>query len=179
LNTSVPDTIIIVCGRICSGKSTIAKLLSDHLSYPLGSFGGYLLSYCFENKLPTDREHLQKLGQQKIQNDPHQFVKDVIKFYNPGSTNLVLDGVRHRIVYDIIKKLSNKFYSVYVEADLKTRYQRYVSRHHIKYEKFISVDTHPVELETERLKPLSDLVIDTTAPVENVLLKFIKKVQAK
>lgn len=172
------DKVIIVSGRICSGKTTIAKLLSDRLSFPFGSFGGYLSAYSQHHKLKTDREGLQELGQQKVQTNPSQFVKDVIEFYRGVPNSIVLDGIRHRIIFDKIKELTRKPYSVYVEADVETRYQRYLLRANIDYPAFLLLDNHPVELETETLKPFCDVIVDTTIPFEDVLSGFLRQILA-
>ena len=170
------DIIIVLIGRICSGKSTVAKVLSERLSFPLASFGNYLIAYCGQKNLPTDRASLQKVGQEMVNTNPTQFLQNVIDYHRGDSTSLVLDGIRHKVIFESVKGLAKNVVAVFMDADLETRYKRYLTRNIIDYKTFLVLDTHPVELETEILKPFCDVVIDSTVNYENVLYDLIKKI---
>src|SRR3989338_6976651 len=60
------DTKIYVAGKICSGKSTLAKKIAEHTGYPLISFGGILKDHLVRSDLPVTRESLQRIGQELI-----------------------------------------------------------------------------------------------------------------
>lgn len=170
------DTIIALSGRICSGKSTVAKALFERLTFPIGSFGNYLIAYCSQKSLPTDRAYLQEVGQEMVEANPTQFLQNVVDYHIGDSKSLILDGIRHKVIFESVKGLAKNVISVFVDADLETRYKRYLTRKKIDYETFLALDNHPVELETESLKPLCDIVIDSTANYENILSNLIKKI---
>ncbi len=173
-------TIIALSGRISSGKTYAARLINEEFSYPIVSFGEYLKQYCISEGLSIQRQTLQDIGEKLIKSNPQKFLTDVISNYTNEAPIIILEGVRHRSILNLIKSDPYKCIMIFTEADQKTRFERYSSRIKItdpdkSWNDFIARDNHPVELEIESLKVLSDLVIDTTSDYKQTLYNFISQ----
>lgn len=151
-NHLIPDKAIVIVGLICSGKSFLAKRISEMYNIPIASFGGYLREYSLSNNLPVDRGSLQDIGERFIKEDPELFLSNVLKRYSVRG-RLVVEGVRHRIVFQLIKKLCPQSISIFLDVGYEIRYQRFLLRNKdsdsaLKSEtEFQKVNEHPVELE--------------------------------
>ncbi|MCW3094143.1 MAG: hypothetical protein JWP81_5212 [Ferruginibacter sp.] len=161
--------LITISGGICSGKTYTANLISKKTDFPVASFGGYLKHYSTNNNLPIDRKSLQDMGEKFVQTSPQQFLKDVINYYAGNSDSVIIEGVRHISIFELINVLADKKIAIYVEADLQTRYNRYCNRskdsdNFKTFEQFMLQDRHPVELETQSLKSKCNIIIDSTLP---------------
>jgi cytidylate kinase len=158
---------IIIIGEISSGKSTLAKRICDAYKLPKASFGGYLLQYCKDHNLPENaRKDLQNLGQEMIDNDARDFLKKVISFSTNNPNQLVFEGVRHKVIFDEISKISKETISLYVDATISQRLLRFVNREkeidtNKTEEDFNRDSSHPVEKEIPYLKSLCSLIIQS------------------
>ena len=170
------DNIIGIGGKICSGKSFVAAIISKQYGFPVASFGSYLRFYCHEKKLSDDRENLQDLGEKFVKEKPRQFLLDVIHHFIGDSSSIIIEGIRHKIILDLIKDVTKKSILIFVEADARTRYERYKQREteEINFEEFIVLDNHPVEKEIEDMKPLYDYTIPATKNYNEELLTFLQ-----
>lgn len=149
---------IIVIGPICSGKSMIAQTIAAEYNFPVASFGGYLKQYALENGLGTERKDLQDLGEKFILERPKAFLEDVMSFSLTHGSVLIFEGVRHRIIFNMIRELSEDSLSVFIDIPYNVRWQRFLSRDKssdtIKTEQeFEKMNAHPVEKEILSLKP--------------------------
>ncbi|MDA9554653.1 ATP-binding protein [Pelobium sp.] len=144
---------IILIGRICSGKSSLAKLLSESLHIPKASFGGYLANLAPQLNLEANRENLQNLGQSLIDKNADKFLEDVI-IYSGSSEEMIFEGVRHEIIKEKIEQISQSTISFYIEVSQEVRYKRCIERQgiNISYNDFCIEDGHLVEKEIESLK---------------------------
>lgn len=75
--------------------------------------------------------------------------------------------MRHKSIFEEINQLTENHLAVFVEADLETRYKRYFSRNNdsdeVKtFEQYKIADSHSVEMEIEFLKPLCNIVVDSS-----------------
>jgi dephospho-CoA kinase len=169
---------IIICGAICSGKSYTANLLSERINYPVASFGKYLKKYCEDHNLPTDRNTLQNVGEKFVETIPQQFLADVINHFIGNSSNMIIEGVRHSVIFNLITNLFKTTTAIFIETDDLTRYERYCFREKdsndlITFEEFMLQNEHPVEIETQLLKPLCDITIDSTKPLDETIFNFL------
>lgn len=161
------DIAIAIVGRISSGKSTFAKELSSSYNINIASFGSYLKHYCETNSFKTDRKTLQQIGDKFIHERPETLLSNVIKHFIQDSNSLIFEGVRHRIIFDELKKSSRRYISIFIDADQITRYKRYNDRKKDadidkSWKEFLVIDNHPVELEIETLKGDCDIIVDST-----------------
>jgi cytidylate kinase len=159
-------TTIAIIGKICSGKSTIARRISANLDLPIISFGAYLTRYSKDNNLPTDRVSLQNLGNHFIKEDSGKFLRNVILFQPIIPDSMIIEGVRHLSIQKELADISNKSIFIFVEAPIKTRYDRYCSRIKesdkiVSYEEFLVIDNHVVESEIDLLKSKCQITSDT------------------
>jgi hypothetical protein len=110
---------------------------------------------------------LQDTGDAFVRENPKQFLMDVIAHFICSSDKIILEGVRHKSILEAVNQLTEDRLSVFVEADLATRYKRYFERNkdsdEVKtLEQFKIADSHSVEMEIESLKPLCNVVVDST-----------------
>lgn len=171
-------SIITISGRISSGKTYAANLIKTELCLPVASFGGYLKHYCEKNNLTTDRKTLQDTGESLVSEDPEQFVVDVITHFIGTSDRIILEGVRHKSILEAVNQLTENRVSVFIDANLETRYKRYFERNKdmdgVKtFEQFKIADSHSVEMEIESLKPLCNVVVDSTKEYSSALIFFL------
>jgi dephospho-CoA kinase len=174
------DLLICLLGKICSGKSTIGQMLSENLVIPKSSFGGYLIHYSNMRDLPTDRQSLQNLGEKLIESNALWFLNETIDFGRGQSKSLILDGVRHKVILDGLNAISEKTIFICVDADLQLRYQRYLTREkkadsNKDYQKFLEAESHKVEQETERLREVCHIVIDSKSANKEDILSRVKE----
>ena len=169
------NKVIIISGHICSGKSYTANLISQKIKYPVASFGKYLKHYCEKNNLPADRKSLQDIGEKFVETKPQQFLNDVINHFIGDSNAIIIEGVRHLSIFELIQNIAESTTSIFIEADYKTRYNRYCNR--IKesddfksFEEFILLDEHPAEVEIKSLKSLCNITISSTKPLDEHIL---------
>lgn len=168
---------ITIIGRISSGKSTLANSIHDML--PLSqiiSFGSYLKSYCEMQKWDFDRNFLQNLGQQFIDENPDEFLKQVVDFWNPKKNEiLIFEGIRHKSIFEAVNKHYPSIASIYLDLNAKDRYERYKNRNKeidkaISNDDFFVLDNHKVELEIEGLKSNCSLVFNAGSISQNLSL---------
>lgn len=176
------EKAILIVGRIASGKSTIAKLMSSQYQLPIASFGSYLKSYRLSKGLSVDRADLQNLGEDFIRKDPKSFLTEVIKFSNGGSKVMIFEGVRHKIIFELIKKMCPKAFSIYIDVSDTTRLERFLARHKdidvLKSKsEFMAANSHSAESEIVQLKGLCDYVISVfeDAPFRMKLNSFLSE----
>lgn len=172
-------TIITISGRISSGKSFAADLIKKEFELPVASFGGYLRHYCGKNNLPNDRKTLQDTGEAIVKENPKQFLENVLAHFIGSADKIVLEGVRHKSILEVVNQLTQNRLSVFVEADLQTRYKRYFERNKdsddVKtFEQFKIADSHSVEMEIESLKPLCSITVDSTKGYSTELFSFLR-----
>jgi cytidylate kinase len=174
---------VVLVGRICSGKSYFGKPLSDATSVPIASFGKYLNHFSGINGLPADRNSLQNLGEKFVSTDHVNFLNEVIKYFIADTSNLIFDGVRHNKILDRIYEISNETICIFLDATQEIRFDRFNTRQKSSdarksFEEFIKIDTHPVEMETESIRPRCNYILDSTinnsSLVESLLLRFKK-----
>ncbi|HXD91640.1 MAG TPA: AAA family ATPase [Bacteroidia bacterium] len=172
---------IVIIGRICSGKSTLANAISSQLQIPIASFGGFLVNYCKRHNIKIEhRDVLQNLGNTFIQKEPSKFLLDVIEFSVGNSNRIIFEGVRHKIILLEIQKMSKSIFSIFVDVETQERYKRMVRRakdsDEVKnFDEFLKLDNHIVEKEIELLKPSADLIIGSDYDFEHVIksLRFL------
>lgn len=171
-------SIITISGRICSGKSFAANLIKDEFGFPVASFGGYLKNYCEKSNLPIDRETLQNVGEAFIKTEPDKFLINVISFSIGHANRIIIEGVRHKSIFNAVNQLAEAHMAIFLDARLEVRYERYSKRNKdsdkVKtFEQFVLFDNHTVELEIESLKNHCDITIDSTKDYSSELLSYL------
>lgn len=175
---------IIIIGRICSGKTTYSKEIAKFLNTEVKSFSAFLKHYCEMNGIQANRENLQNIGEELINTQPRVFLENVINFEKGTSEIVIFEGVRHKIILDEINNLSEKTIPIFICADGKTRFNRYINRDKkddvkISFDQFIAIDNHPVEMEIESLKSKCILIVDSVNLPINLTIEKIKNLLYK
>jgi cytidylate kinase len=158
------DLTIIIIGKICSGKSTLAKDFARWVGYPIASFGSFLKDYSVERQLPIDRAALQDLGNSFIEKDPNTFLGEVIAHQNSTAPNLIFEGVRHKVILDEIRAISMRSFAIYIDATETVRLERFIKREKDIDKNNAALDFtersgHVVEQEVEDLKQYCDFTL--------------------
>jgi len=159
-------TTIGIIGKICAGKSTIAKEISERFRIPIISFGSFLIDYSKKNNLPTDRNSLQNLGNHFIQQDAGRFLKNVISTQSEIKGLMIIEGIRHLSIYNEIERISEKCIFIFIDTSIEIRYVRYCDRlkesdKKVDLSEFYVIDNHNVEKEIDSLKDKCQFIIKT------------------
>ena len=174
---------IVVCGAIASGKTTTADFLGSHFSLPVVSFGSYVNHMAGQTGLPRHRKSLQDLGDRLYRTlGPAKFLISVLNYFEiKKHQSVVFDGVRHVPILMEIRKCALKTVAVYLDADKEERYRRNKTQLFggRSPEEFQTIDLHPVELQTQDLKELCDLVLDATQPLPEVRKNLLHRLSIR
>jgi len=91
--------ILGVTGTISSGKGKISDILHK-LGFKHHSFSSTIRAIARERKIPIDREHLSKLGQQLAKESPDEsliakrVIEHILKDKKKGEDHFVIEGIR-------------------------------------------------------------------------------------
>lgn len=165
---------IVVCGLICSGKSTIVKSLSVEYGWDIISFGNYVRHVGLHQDGIFRRRDLQQLGILLLNScGAEAFLSDVIQFAEPKSDTHVFDGVRHMLIVNAIRKRYESSLIVFTSASVEQRYGRCISRSRIgdpilSVQEFSLLDSHKIEIGTREIEQEADLSLNTSIPLERL-----------
>jgi len=155
------NSIICFSGLPQTGKTTLSRRLALELRCKFVSFGDFVRQEAIKRGIANaTRRDLQDLGQDLVKDDVTEFCKEVLRTvqFSPGE-QIVIDGVRHKEVLDVISKISHNqpVKVIYLTASDRTRRRR--TPQHLD---LASIESHEVESEIETdIKRLADLVIET------------------
>jgi len=166
---SRPETLLLLSGEICAGKSSVAKVLIQEFNFRPIETGKFLKSKATKLGLSTDRKSLQKLGNQLDVDTGGEWLIDLMEFFKEPSEatkTYLLDSVRKDFQIQIFRNLTAlNVAHIHVTAPEKAKKSRYELRREtlehdsqISYEDAINEET---ELGVKRLQNLADLVLDT------------------
>jgi len=172
---------LLLCfsGQIGSGKSSVSTAVSAALGWGYTGFGGYLRNEIVRlGGDPTDRQRLQDLGQQRIENDPTAFCRDVLSSagFRPGD-DFVVDGIRHVTIFEILAVVGRPSNArlLFLGATEDARTARVQSR--VDAEDFVRASTHRVEAELQDALPRrADAVIDANQSLARVVADCLELV---
>jgi dephospho-CoA kinase len=154
--------IIGISGQISSGKSTLAKALANALSGQVISFGNFVRTEATKRGVDVGRVALQQFGEKLIREmGAKEFVGRVFDLLAISTPFLILDGVRHIIIWQVIQDLGVKNALIYLDIGEEERFRRLVQRDEIEPAIARQVLTHPMEVNTKELCKYADLVITT------------------
>lgn len=151
---------ICLCGRIGSGKSTIAQELAQMKGVPVFSTGEYVkqIARC-EGYKEFGRETLQKVGSILISKGWDQFCHGFLQYYQWSTGNAcVIESIRDIGFYDEIKSIVTplRTYLVFIDICEETRIQRILQR---DGDCNLSYDNHETEAHYKELLRAADIVI--------------------
>ena len=123
--------VIVISGGICSGKSAVARCLSEKLNCPVGSFGMAVRSIATSRGIEHKRSNLQTLGKQLVESTPEELCQVMLELASwTQSTDLIVEGMRHTHVMDLLRRmvLPSTSYLVFLNVPRLIRQERLILR---------------------------------------------------
>jgi dephospho-CoA kinase len=157
-----------ISGRIGSGKTALAVVLSERLGCPRASFGDYVRSVAETRGLDaSQRDVLQAVGDDLIASGWETFCVAVLKSTGFTAGSVVVDAIRHADAAETMRKLlaPTPWRLVAVESEEATRRSRLAVRG-IDDAGATLADSHPNEGEVASVMASADLVVSSDTTVE-------------
>jgi cytidylate kinase len=175
---------IALAGPMGSGKSTVSRALAERLGAKILAFGDYVRFCATDRGLDArNRAVLQDLGERLVAADPVAFVRDAALWagHQPGDP-IVLDGVRHEIVWDAISALSRETAErallIYLDVPADERANRLRSRG-ISDDAIAGFNAHPSEHDLEkRLSPRAGIRLDSRLPLPTLVDSVLRSLES-
>lgn len=169
--------MILVVGPVRYGKSTLTRYISRRLGVTPVAFGDAIRERARALGLPADRASWQRVGERWVDEDPRG-LSDTVLAPVREQPLVVVDGVRHWTVYDLLRSLAGDRHValIYVDADLATRRAR-LEADGVCGAAAEEVLAHSTETELPMLRAAADIVADGTGgagPVQEALMNLMK-----
>ena len=167
--------ILGLSGEIASGKGTTAKYICEKYSGSSHRFSTMLRDIAKRMYLQENRENLQKISTIMRENFFDDILSSVIaKDVESDKHNVIaIDGVRRPADIEYLKKLTG-FKLVYIQADMKKRYERIVGRGENiddktkTFEEFQKDHEREAERQIKDLKNRAEYVIDNNGSLKDL-----------
>jgi cytidylate kinase len=161
--------MILIAGPVRSGKSTLARRVADRFGGIRVGFGDAVRQRAQALGLPDERGFWQQVGEEWVARDPGGLC-DAVLAPTAGQALVVVDGVRHRSIHDLLRERvgSRRVVLVFVDADVRVRRDRLASDG-IGYEAMDQVLGHSTETELPWLRERADIVGEGTGDAAPVL----------
>jgi dephospho-CoA kinase len=175
--------ILGITGEMGGGKGTVAKHIEQEHNGGVHRFSAILRDILDRIYLEQSRDNLQKLSTLLRKNFGEDLLsKSVYKDAQKDEHEIVVvDGVRRMDDMELLRKLPN-FKLIYVDSDIKVRYERIIKRGENSddakksFEEFKKINEDESESQIQDLRNYSDYVIDNNGTfielyqqVENIL----------
>lgn len=177
------DIKICMAGKICSGKSTLARKIATHTGYRLVSFGGILNNHLVKSDLSVTRDTLQSLGQELINQLGYEgFLQWSIE-HSPHirwDSALVIDGLRHGAIYSRLVEIFPQTILIYCNCDPETQITRLMERDKVDRNKAEQIILHETEWYIAELESQANLFFWPGDSIEDFLAQldvFIAKLR--
>ncbi len=173
--------ILGFAGEIASGKGTAAKYLVDKYGSGYFRFSTILRDVLKRMHLEESRKNTQKLSTLLRQNFGEDILSRVISkdVENDRHEIIAVDGVRRLSDIKYLKDIPG-FRLVYIEADIRKRFERIVKRgeniddKNKKFEQFKKDNEGEAETQIKGLKEHADFVIDNNGAIAELYGKIDK-----
>ena len=161
------NVVIAFAGPIGSGKSTVSVAIAEALGLSRASFGEHVRSVAKQRGLTQDRETLQLIGSELIENGWGSFCKAVLSQagWKKGD-GIVVDGIRHIEAIEALLRMTvpSKFVLVFISIAEKERQIRLVRKGIKDKENQLKIESHSTEVQVKSLEGKADLILDGTRP---------------
>ncbi len=127
-NLKYPNVVILISGKIGSGKTYWAEKISKMFNCKRNSFSDYLKLLCLKQNLEINRLNLQKVGQTVIHNNFEDFMEYTILNNFINDNILVVDGLRHKKCIDYFKNIVRKVIHINVNTSEEFRKNNIILR---------------------------------------------------
>ena len=152
--------VIGVAGRIGSGKSVVAHCLEREFGFQYLRYSLVLAGWSHTD--PADKSRLQVIGGDVMAGQGQVELNRLLIRQIDRSTDVAVDGLRHPTDNEsLLATFGPRFFLIFVDTPLQIRFERSRERFNT-YERFLSADTHPVESNTDLLRPFAAVTISGT-----------------
>jgi len=163
--------VIGLSGRLGSGKSSLASVLSEQSRWPKAGFGDYLRHLAEQRGLGIDRRALQQLGEEQIAQGWDAFCSDVLEHFGWRSgAGLVVDGIRHAEAVRTLNALirPQEVFLVHLAVDEEIRQVRLASRDG-DLTRMEEIERHSTEAQVrDTLPEAAHLIVNGNRPVRSL-----------
>jgi dephospho-CoA kinase len=174
-------TIIGLSGEMASGKGTVAKYISEKYGASSYRFSTMLRDVLNRLYIEQTRENVSGLSTILRQNFGEDLFAKVMAEDVKKDTNnvIVIDGIRRQADIVHLKKIP-EFKFVFIEADIKKRYDRIIERDENvddkgkTFDEFVEEHQLETELQIKDLKNCADIVINNDGTLEDLYQKVDK-----
>lgn len=171
--------------RMGSGRRELSKRVATALGLPRVSFGEYIRAEAVRRGLNQSRELLQEIGESLVRDDCEGFCRAVLSqvVWKPGES-LVIDGIRHKQVEEILETLVKPsiLLTVFLDVNDRLRFTRLSTadlfivngeEETFKQSEIIRVEAHSTEFQVKQLLPsTADFVVKGGGPTETLISKL-------
>jgi predicted kinase len=161
--------MILVAGPVRSGKSTLARRIAERFGGIRVGFGDAVRERTRTLGLPDERSFWQQVGEDWVTRDPEGLC-DAVLAPTAGQALVVVDGVRHRSVHELLRASAEgrRVVLVFVDADVSVLRDR-LAYDGINDEATGRVLSHSTETELPWLRDRANIVADGTGDSAQVL----------
>jgi dephospho-CoA kinase len=172
--------VVVVSGRIATGKTTFARALAFRIEVGCVGFGDEVRAMAEARELPNTRDVLQRIGEEQVRDHPREFCEAVLKRggYVPGG-GIVLEGLRHVQVLVLLRRLlaPDIVIHVHISSPDELRAQRMSGRGRAGDANSIA-DTHSTEVQLFRELPeAADVTIDGSCDVAEMVRNAVAQIR--
>jgi len=170
------NTVILISAKMRAGKTTLANGLVNHYGGVTFNMGDYVRVEAKRLGVATTRTNLQNLGQKLMTDNMVHFCEQCLGMVKVGEHQLlVIAGIRKEAQIAAFKKLLPKKRVIHLHLDLNTTEQLMRMR---KENEDVQTLAHETEVEIDQLGRLSELQVNGTLSVEDMINQAIKQIDA-
>jgi dephospho-CoA kinase len=166
-------TNLVFSGRIGSGKTQVSKAVASAFGLRWNSFGATIKNIAVERDLPTTRKDLQALGETLVATESEELCRRVLLEGKPSGTEpIVIDGLRHRHIRDILQQLlaPAALVVVFVNVSDVICLERLRVRDGLSLSQIQEFEEHSTEIQVaSEIRALADLVADNSGTLDLTL----------
>lgn len=178
--------ILGVAGEIATGKGTVSEYLIKKHGASSYRFSTALRDIAKRMHLEESRENLQKLSSLMRDNFYDNILSKVIyeDMKNDSNQIICIDGVRRMADIEFLKKIP-EFKILFVETDMKNRYERIIKRgeniddNTKTLDEFRRDHKREAEIQVKYLKDEADFVVDNNGTFEDLYVQIDKIVESQ
>lgn len=168
-----PQTLILLSGKIGSGKTFWANKLANVLNCNRNSFSDYLKIILTKRNKRIDRKNLQDIGERIVNNELYNFLNyTLLNNFNKNNI-LVIDGLRHVKVLNKCKELINNVIHINVDIPENIRKGNIVKREGF-YDNCL--ENNKIECENEKLRKIADVIINENSSLYDIICEIKERI---
>jgi dephospho-CoA kinase len=155
------DLVIVMVGKIASGKSTISKILAEKLKISYLSIGEFFREELRKRKVQASRQNLQKLGKELfLKYGVERILGEILKKVKIVNNACIIDGIRYPEAIKILKDIyESKCITIFLDYPATTRKRRYLKEKRIGTKEWKLIDNAFTESHILAIKDSADLII--------------------